>query len=200
MTIFTHKVPANLVGISVPAVPAVVNGGYAVQDVERAIYAMQSSLPVKVGWQAATSDGQGGIKQLARGLDATYNWQSSTTGFGITGNTSGVTVQFPSLQVLWNGSMQPVNASSWTGTPPGAGSFSFCVSYAWGLNSFSIGTQGTLNNVVELCEFTVSAATATLQAANSNGNWMGQYYISNIQTNSGSNIIPYSDANGNTAF
>jgi hypothetical protein len=64
MTIFTHKVPANMVGISTPAVPTVVNGSYAVQDVERAIYAMQSNSPVKVGWQAATSDGEGGILHL----------------------------------------------------------------------------------------------------------------------------------------
>jgi hypothetical protein len=200
MTIFTHKVPANLVGISTPSVPTVVNGGYAVQDVERAIYAMQSSVPVKVGWQAATSDGQGGIQQLARGLDATYNWQSSTAGFGISGNSSSVTIQFPALQVLWNGSMQPVSPSSWTGTPSGSGTFAFCVSYTWGLNSFSIVAQGSLSNVVEICSFTVNGATATLLPANTNGNWIGKYFISNIQSTSGSNLIPYSDANGNTAW
>lgn len=200
MTIFTHKVPANLVGISIPAVPTVVNGSYAVQDVERAIYAMQSSAPVKVGWQAATSDGQGGIQQLARGLDATYNWQYSTSGFGVTGNSSSVTVQIPAMQILWNGSMQPVSANSWTGTPPGNGTYSFCVSYAWGLDSFSIGTQGSLSNVVELCEITVSAVTATLQAANCNGNWMGNYFLSSSQSTSGSNTIPYSDSSGNMAW
>lgn len=200
MTIFTHKVPANMVGISAPAAPTVINGGYAVQDVERAIYAMQSSVPVKVGWQAATSDGQGGIQQLARGLDATYNWQSSTTGFGIAGNSTSVTVQFPAMQILWNGSMQPVNASSWSGATPGAGTYSFCVSYAWGLDSFSIGTQGSLANVTELCEITVNSASATLQAANNNGNWMGKYFISNNQSTSGSSMIPYSDANGNMAW
>jgi hypothetical protein len=137
---------------------------------------------------------------LARGLDATYNWQSSTAGFGISGNSSSVTVQFPAMKVLWNGSMQPINASSWTGTPPGSGSYAFCVSYAWGLDSFSIGTQGTELNVTELCEITVNGASATLQPANTNGNWMGKYYISNNQSTSGSNLIPYSDANGNIAW
>jgi hypothetical protein len=200
MTIFTHKVPANMVGISSPAVPTVVNGAFAVQDVERAIYAMQSSAPVKVGWVAATSDGQGGIQQLARSLDATYNWQYSTTGFGVAGNSSSVTIQFPSLQILWNGSMQPVSASSWTGTPPGSGTFAFGVTYAWGLGSFSLNTQGSLLNFTELCSITVNGATATLQAANSNGNWMGKYFISDIQSTSGSNLIPYSDANGNIAW
>jgi hypothetical protein len=200
MTIFTHKVPANLVGISTPAVPTVINGGYAVQDVERAIYAMQSNVPVKVGWQAATADGQGGIQQLARGLDATYNWQSATTGFGVTGNTSSVTVQFPSLQVLWNGSMQPVAASAFTGVPPGAGTYSFFVAYQWGLSHFSIADSSTLSNVVELCSITVSAASATLQPAHTNGNWMGNYYISSVQTSADASRIPYSDASGNMAW
>jgi hypothetical protein len=200
VTIFTHAVPANMVGISSPSVPTVVNGAYAVQDVERAIYAMQNNVPVKVGWIAATSDGSGGIQQLARGLDATYNWQSSTTGFGASGNTSSVTVQYPSMQVLWNGSMQPVTAGSWTGTPPGAGTYSFFVSYQWGLNAFSLAPSSPLTEVVELCEVVVTATSAAVQPANCNGNWMGNYFISSIQSYSGTNQIPYSDANGNMAW
>jgi hypothetical protein len=200
MTIFQHKVPANMVGISQPSSPSTVNGSFAVQDVERAIYAMQGGVPVKVGWQAAVTDGQGGIAQLARSLDATYNWQSSLTGFGASGNSSSVTIQYPSMQVLWNGAMQPVTTGAFTMSNPGTGTLSFMVSYQWGLSSFSVRSPTPLGGVVELCSISITATSATVSSAHTNGNWMGKYWISNSQGTSDSAGIPYSDANGNMAW
>lgn len=197
--IFLQAVPNNVVGITSP--PATLpNKTYAVQDVEWCIYAMQNGTPVKVGWLPATSDQAGGLHQLARGLDVTYNSQYSTAGFGATGNTSGVTVQYPSMQILWNGAMQPVVGGTWTSGPVSAGVLSFYVSYQWGLIQFSLGAyDGTLNKV-ELCKVSVTATSATIQAASTNLNWMGKYWCEASPAPVNSNAIPYSDANGNMTW
>lgn len=200
MTIFTHKVPANLVGISIPSTPTVVSGSYAVQDVEKSVYAMQGTTPVRVGWVAATYDGVGGIAELARGPDMSFNWQSSMTGFGATGNSSSVTVQYPAMNVLWRGSMQPIAAGSFTGVPSGSGTIPFFVSYRWGLTSFSIGPANQYSNMVEICLVSVTATSASILPSEVNGNWMGNYTIVRSTATTGTNLIPHSDANGNMSW
>jgi hypothetical protein len=198
MTVILHKVPSNITGIT-PAPTSTLQGTYILQDVERVIYAQigaTGSNPTPIGWIPATSDGAGGISQLMRGPDMRYNSAQSTSGFGASGNSStSVTVSYPSMSILFDGSMQSFNAGSWNG-PAGNGTYSFGVAYQWGLTQFTLSVIDVLpTNYVELCTVTVTSTSATVGPARTNGTFMKVYGVPGGSTSKAQGI-PVSDQNG----
>lgn len=200
MTIVLHKVPENVVGITPPTGP---QGTFILQDVERVLYAQDT--PVgnaarAVGWVPAQADGNGGIAQLMRGPDMRYNSNQSTTGFSATGNgSSGVTVNYPALSVMFDGSMQSFPAGSVT-LGGGSGTISFGVAYQWGLTLFQSQAIDALpSGYVELCTLTLTTTSVTVGPARTSGNYMEVYGISvgNVQRTT---AIPVSDQNGAMAW
>lgn len=199
MTVVLHKVPSNITGIT-PAPTSTPQGTFVLQDVERVLYAQTGatgSNPTPIGWIPATSDGAGGISQLARSPDMRYNSVQSTSGFGASGNSAtSVTVSYPAMSILFDGSMQSFQAGSWTG-PAGNATYSFGVSYQWGLTQFALNVMDILpNGYVELCTVTVTSTSATVGPARTSGNYMKVYGVPGGST-SRSQGIPVSDQNGN---
>lgn len=168
MTVFNHLVPANTIGITPPLNP--VQGAFIVQDVSRGIYAQVSASPLAstmVGYVPATSDGAGGITQLARALDAQY-YSQNTTGFGasLTGTT--LTVSFPSTPVLWNGTIQTLAAGNISGTVS-TGLWSLVVGYLWGLTQVQLVLTSALSPTgayIELCQINVNTTSVTATTTN----------------------------------
>ncbi len=161
MGIFTHLVPANIIGRSVPLNP--VTGAFIVQDVARGVYVQLSASPLAstlVGYVPATSDGQSGLTQLARGIDAQF-YSQTVTGFtaSITGTT--LTVNYPNVSVFWNGAVQTLVSGSFSGTVT-TGTWSLVVGYNWGLTAVSLVQTSALDptaNYIELCEIVVNTTT-----------------------------------------
>lgn len=202
MTIGLLRVPQNIFGITSPQNIAV-QGTFLLHDVQRAIYAQTGApgtMPAMVGYIPATADGVGGIAQLARAPDIRYNSQQSTTGFGASGNSlTTVTVSYPALSLMFDGSMQSFSGGSWTGAS-GNGTYSFGVSYQWGLTQFALQIVDVLpSGFVELCTVTVTNTSATVGPARTSGNYMKIYGITvgNSQRAQG---IPVSDQNGAMAW
>lgn len=166
--IFQHLVPLNTIGVSAPLSP--VQGSFIVHDVERSIYAQVSASPLastKVGYVPCTSDGFGGITQLARDVDCQYNSQVQT-GYSSTISGTTLTVTFPAVSLMWNGVMQTLAAGSFSGTVS-TGLWSLVVGYNWGLTQVSLVLTSALDptaNYIELCEIAVNTAGATATVTN----------------------------------
>lgn len=200
--IFEHLIPANTIGVSAPLNP--VTGAFVVQDVSRAVYAQEAAAPtapVLVGYVPATSDGNGGIKQLARHLNVQY-YSQKTTGFsvGLSGTT--LTIVYPNVPVLWNGVQQTLAAGSIPGTVS-TGVWSLVVGYQWGLTLVSIVQSSTVDptaNSIELCQVTVNTSLNTAVVSNGrvSGKWLGSICIAgpastsySVSTSNASSVLPW---------
>lgn len=198
MTIFQHLVPQNIFGISSPASP--VQGSFIVHDVAKAIYAQigaPPAVPFMVGYIPATSDGQGGIAQLARGIDARVYTQR-TTGFGAALSGTTLTVSYPNVPVFWNGSMQTLPSGSINATVS-TGTYSLVVSYNWGLTFTQIIATSSYDlsqQYLELCRINVNTSSSTATVTNGPVNVKQlQTLVVNGPTNT-SYSIPSSGAGG----
>lgn len=203
--IFKHLVPLNIFGItpisnanSVAAVET-----FIVDDVQRCIYAQTGAgAYTEVAYIPALSDGANGIAQLARGIDARYNSYQTTTGFGASISAGTLTISYPNISILWDGAMQTVGGASFQQTGVVDGTYSFGVSYQWGLTTFQVAAPNTnfLANYVELCQVTVSGSTATVAAARNSAVFLKKYGIpqpvsstisTGIPTSTSTNTMPW---------
>jgi hypothetical protein len=204
--IFKHLVPLNIFGVTPIANANAVSpvGSFVVDDVQRNIYAQTTAgTYVAVGYITATSDGSGGISQLARGLDACYNSAQSLTGFGagvsqIAPFGPTLVVTYPALNILWNGSMQSITAGSFTKPSITDGTYSFGVGYQWGLTQFQVVAPNISypTGFIELCQVTVSGLSAALAPARINTMFMKKYGIPQPLSTSSTNGIPASTSTG----
>jgi hypothetical protein len=198
---FQHLVPLNVFGIT-PIANANSKspvGSFVVDDVQRYIYAHTAAgTYIASGWLPATSDGNGGITQLARSVDVCYNSAQSTTGFGasVTGTT--LTVTYPSMSILWNGSMQSITAGSFQQPSISNGTYSFGVGYQWGLTQFQVATPNVSypTGFLELCQVTVSGTSATVAAARNSTMFLKKYGVPQPLSTSSTNGIPASTSTG----
>lgn len=203
--IFKHLVPANTFGVS-PALSSV-PGSFVVQDAERAIYAQVSASPVpatKVGYIPATSDGFGGITQLARDLDVRYfSQQTALGGFSASLVSTTLTVYYPNVNVMWDGVVRTLSVGSISGTVS-TGTYSLVVGYNWGLTQVQllpVGSSVLSGAYIELCQIVVNTTTvsAVVQAGR-----IGCKFIQTLGVvNGGSSAayqIPVSDGSGNMSW
>lgn len=203
--IFKHLVPTNIFGITPLANANSIApvGSFIVHDVGRSIYAQTfAGSYQEIGYIPATSDGSGGITQLARNVDARYNSVQATTGFGASISSGTLTISYPAISLLWDGSMQSVNGGSYQQTGVTNGTYSFGVAYQWGLTQFQVAAPNTnfLASYVELCQVTVSGATATVAAARNSAVFLKKYGIpqpvsstisTGIPTSTSTNTMPW---------
>jgi hypothetical protein len=202
MAIFLHMVPANIFGISTPTGSPAELGTFVLHDVQRILYAQnvsQGEVPVPVGYIPATADGSGGIRQLARAPDIRYSSMQSVQGFGASISGPNVVVSYPSLSVLWDGSMQSIAAGTWQTPIPNAGTYSFGVGYMWGLTQFSLRDVNTIpfpTDYLELCTVVINSGTALIGAARVNGSYMKTYGIPAPSSTAIAKGIPVSDQTG----
>jgi hypothetical protein len=172
--VFYHKYPANTIGVTTPIINSGEAGSLLVHNVENSIWLAGSS-PSRIGYIPATSDGDGGVQQLARDIDIQYYPQQySNFTIGLSGTT--LTVSWPNILVLWNGAMQQLNAGSLSQTVS-TGLYSLVVGYQWGLTVITLVLTSSLSptgNGAELCEINVNttAVTATASTGMVNSKWI----------------------------
>lgn len=177
--VFYHKHPANTIGITTPSSSSGASGSFLVHNVEHSIW-LAGSAPSRIGYIPATSDGNGGIQQLARDLDIQY-YPQQYNNFVATLSGSTLTVAWPNVLVLWNGSMQQLNSNTLVQTVS-TNLYSLVVGYQWGLTVVSLVLTSSLSptgNGAELCEINVNttAETATVSTGMVNLKWINSLCI-----------------------
>jgi hypothetical protein len=201
MTTVNHLVPANILGVTAALNP--VTGAYVDQDVSRGFYAQTSASPVaptRVGYIPATADGLGGLNQLARDVNARFLSNISLASFSASLSGTTLTVNYPNVNVLWDGAVRTLHAGSVVGTVA-TGLYSFVVGYNWGLTQVAIVAQSAFVlplTYIEIVQINVNIATpsATLLIGRSNGIFLRSLGIVGPSGASNANAIPVSKADG----
>jgi len=201
MTILTIGYPANVVGVTQAQDPT--QGVLLDHDVVGGIYSQEvaGQPAVLVGYIPVTSDGNGGINELARDYDCSFYPQTQT---GFTASLSGttLTVNYPTTPILYAGAIQSLLAGSLSGTVS-TGLWSLVVGYLWGLTQVQLLQTSSISptgNYIELCEINVntSSNTATVTNGMVNAKLMNQFLMAGPANQS--YAISTSDANGNMAW
>jgi hypothetical protein len=205
-----HLVPLESVGQVIGSPLSAANsaaraGCYTFDDVNFEIWA-QTSMGVYelAGFEPLVSDGNGGLAQLARHVNAQYMSKPTTSGFGASVSGTTLTTTFPTINVFWNSSVQTVQSGSYAGSvASGTNTYSLVVGYQWGLTAFSYVLTSSLDptaNGVEICRINVNTVTVTAAVVTGavNGRWMGSLAVNgpastsySISTSNGSSIMPW---------
>lgn len=198
--IFYHKYPANTIGVTTPISNSGASGTLLVHNVENSVW-LAGTTPTRIGYIPATSDGNGGIQQLARDINVQYypqQYSNFTT--AISGTT--LTISWPNILVFWNGAMQQLNSGTLSQTVS-TGLYSLVVGYQWGLTVVTLVLTSSLSptgNGAELCEINVNttAATATVTNGMVNSKWFGSLCINGPSNTNYS--VPTSGANSKCSW